>query len=624
MLKQGLAKTQFYESYQRNPWKSSSISTLTQWPTIHRFIGEQRLSYIDYALAHSLLARGAHDDENAALFLCHLSLATKEGHLCIIIENETLSPSVIDLWRQEGSSPLSKNEAEILTKKIIHGSQHLPSSILTIVGGENVDVSPQTPICCVNHHYYLQKYWYFENSCVTSLNKHLQTTSSPIFDPTIYEEIIRQKITAGFLLKEQANGILSALIHPLTLIAGGPGTGKTYTVGELIQVLWTILLPEQKKSYEITLAAPTGKAAGNLQKSLSRVAGNLEGFPSLQAKTLHSLLKIRQNNEEQEKIQLTADLLIVDESSMIDAKTMSILLTSLKPHSRLILLGDPFQLPSVEAGGLFYDFLNCSLPGSGKVELKTCLRAEIKSLITFAEKIKKGVASDVLKDLKQEKTESIRYFQLSQDPKETQTALWNHIHPFIQETLKIKEDPLEQLSDFQTFKLLSPLRQGPFGVESINQMIWGKVLQLIGKQAWIPIPIMITVNDYQEELFNGETGVLIRRFPLDCVGAEDYALFPPRQGETTSRIIPALRLPPYEHAYCLSIHKSQGSEFDHIILILPEGSQRFGREILYTGMTRARKKVDIWGQDDILVQTIERSGHRLSGIEKFHNKKEFN
>jgi exodeoxyribonuclease V alpha subunit len=126
---------------------------------------------------------------------------------------------------------------------------------------------------------------------------------------------------------------------------------------------------------------------------------------------------------------------------------------------------------------------------------------------------------------------------------------------------------------------------------------------------------MIISNDYRQDLFNGETGVLMRKLPAgeEKVSSEDMAYFFSRNGEEVRRI-PGLLLPKFEYAYCLSVHKSQGSEFDRVVLLMPEGSELFGREVFYTAITRARKQLDIFGSDHVLHKTILQEGSRLSGL----------
>jgi exodeoxyribonuclease V alpha subunit len=168
--------------------------------------------------------------------------------------------------------------------------------------------------------------------------------------------------------------------------------------------------------------------------------------------------------------------------------------------------------------------------------------------------------------------------------------------------------------------LLSPLRKGPLGVESLNEAIWQQISSQNFSMGWLAIPIMIVKNDHQQDLFNGETGILIRSLPLQSIGREDYALFASRENTQEHRRFSASVLPPYEYAYCISVHKSQGSEFDHVILALPEGAEIFGREMLYTAITRARKQFDLYGSDETVRKIIKQKEIRLSRIvQRLHN-----
>ena len=133
---------------------------------------------------------------------------------------------------------------------------------------------------------------------------------------------------------------------------------------------------------------------------------------------------------------------------------------------------------------------------------------------------------------------------------------------------------------------------------------------------WIAIPIMIATNDYRQELFNGETGVLIRRLPFNQLDLKIMLFFLLDKRMVQVRRLSALLLPKYEFAYCLSVHKSQGSEFDRVVLVLPEGSELFGREVFYTAITRARKSIEIYGSDVVILKTVMQQGVRLSGIEQ--------
>lgn len=618
MLKQGFAKKFFAEAYQRTPWLSLKENQEEhQWPFLDILLDKKRLSYLDYVLVHRLLRNHSNIGQEVALFLCHLALAAKEGHLCVHVTEERLTPSVIQLWQNEEGNSLPANEAQVLTELMLIGSQQVPEGIMTSLQKHSESI-PNTAICREGNDFYLQRYWIFETLFLRHLKRHLKTPPILFLDDETIGKTLYQLCQNKILFSEQAQAIKQACLNPLTLVTGGPGTGKTYTAGYLIKVFWQNLSEEQRKSCQIVLAAPTGKAAANLQRSLGRVVAMLDEFPVIQAKTLHSLLGIKQGSFDQESRRLTADLIVVDESSMIDVRMMACLFESLKPGSRLILLGDRHQLPSVEAGSVFLDLIqlqhtypNLNIPC---VSLSVCLRAELKSLIDFAQLVNQGLAEEVLADLNRDHGQGIRRLHLPTEKKDAQREFLAHVLPYFPTVIKPGQRPEQLLDLFQSIRLLSPIRKGPFGVEVINQLIWEKLCQSNPMNGWIAIPIIIAMNDYRQELFNGETGVLVRKLPLQSLGAEDYALFPSRQEDGQVRRLSALLLPKYEFAYCLSVHKSQGSEFDRVVLVLPEGAELFGREVFYTAITRARKFIEIYGSDAVILKTVMQQGVRLSGI----------
>src|SRR6202008_1922535 len=155
-------------------------------------------------------------------------------------------------------------------------------------------------ICREGNNFYLQRYWIFETLFLKHFQRHLKSAPVPALDSEQVNQTVRQLLQDKTLLEEQAQAIVQGCLNSLTLVTGGPGTGKTYTAGHLIKVFWQNLSDDQRKAYQIVLAAPTGKAAANWQRSLSRVAAALEGLPDIQAKTLHSLLGIKPGLSKQE------------------------------------------------------------------------------------------------------------------------------------------------------------------------------------------------------------------------------------------------------------------------------------------------------------------------------------
>ncbi len=346
------------------------------------------------------------------------------------------------------------------------------------------------------------------------------------------------------LTEEQQNALTLALSNTLSVIEGGPGTGKTFLTSHLVKAMGP--------SAQVILAAPTGKAAARLK------AFN----PQAICGTLHSILGIKSQRQlARGNSYVRADLIIIDESSMIDAKLLAFFLGSLEVGQRVVFLGDGNQLPPVESGSLFGDLVDL-LPTA---HLRQCLRSDRAEVLQLAQDILAGK-----KIVPQEKL-SKEYI--------LQKALEN---------------------DAGQFCILSPIREGPFGVNSLNQEIfqlfYRKMDQLLA------VPILITRTDYEAGLYNGEVGILwrSREKPL-------YAMF----GE---RKIPASALPPYELGYVLSVHKSQGSEFDDVLVLVPPGSETFGREVLYTAVTRARHSVILCGDQETIEKTVSRSSHRRSGL----------
>jgi len=344
------------------------------------------------------------------------------------------------------------------------------------------------------------------------------------------------------LTEEQQNGLNLALGNTLSVIEGGPGTGKTFLTSHLVKAMGP--------SAQVILAAPTGKAAARLKQF----------NPDATCGTLHSILGIKSQRQlASGNSFVQADLIIIDESSMIDAKLLAFFLGSLQPGQRVVFLGDGNQLPPVESGSLFGDLVDL-LPTA---HLRQCLRSDRLEVLQLAQDILAGKEITPHQSLSKE-------FIL-------QKALEN-------------------------FCILSPIREGPFGVNHLNQEIFQMFYRQMNQL--LAVPILITRTDYEAGLYNGEVGILWR--------SREKLL----HAEFGTRKIPASALPPYELGYVLSVHKSQGSEFDHVLALVPPGSETFGREVLYTAVTRARHSVILCGDAETIKKTVSRSSHRRSGLKR--------
>lgn len=539
---------------------------------------QDQITVADAALADVLLRGYPETDPSARKFLCYLSRACREGHLCVQVQGDRVVPELAD-------GPLPK--------QLEKGSACIPSQLITDVTAAP-DTYPATPLCRRGDFFYFQKYWLYETSILNDLRRIIQDVPALACDKTCLEKALNvslEKLTA-----QQAMAIRNAANTCLSIICGGPGTGKTYTAGMMIRLIEQALPEPARKSLCVVITAPTGKAACNLEKSLRKACGAID----VNAKTLHALLGMRSLSKPLHELTKTldADIIVVDEASMIDVKIMAALLAAVKPGARLVMLGDRHQLPPVEVGAIFHDMVALPLCTSHVVELDRCLRTDRTEILAFANAVKEGHADGVAMAA----LRPINFDTL------VDAAAKNFPSPQCS-----GKDPMKGLEAFNAFRILSPLRQGPYGVEEINRRILQRMERRVKEGELMVIPIVIAQNDYRLALFNGEGGLLVRR--KGKCDSEDFAIF---EGglDADCRRIPASLLPQFEYGYCLSVHKSQGSEFDHVLLLMPEGAEVFGREMVYTGITRAKHRLEVWGEETTLRAALAKKPFRLSGLKE--------
>lgn len=566
------------------------MSTWERWPMLNRCLEQGSLSFIDLAFANSILKKVDPDnakEEHAAL-LAALFALSRQGHLMLDISNEALHVALHLLAVEDVGS-----FAEVLQR----GAASFPLQAMT---------GPCAWICRFGSYYYLQKNWVHESKIIESLAR-LSKSSLRI--------ALSIQQTNPCLNEAQATAVSKGLSNSLSFLTGGPGTGKTFTAAELVKACLSSLPLDKKSQFRIILTAPTGKAVAQLERNLTRA---LEEKIDVRAGTLHAILGIKAHvQEEEELIPLFADLIIVDECSMIDVRIFSRLLMSVPSGARLILIGDKDQLPPVEAGSIFADLLGASIYPA--TYLTECLRSDCSEILNFARSIKEGNVDAALQCLSEKNTINITWTDLKEGhyASSLQCAkLWDDCHDRFPSYFT--ENPLagSLLNEIGAFGLLSCMRQGPLGVDAVNRYFLNQYLEQAPQNVWWVAPVMITRNDYELELYNGDLGFLVRKvtpdFSLKQLHLCDYVLFRDRKGGY--RQIAALALSAFEYSYCLSVHKSQGSEYDEAWILMPRGSELFGREVLYTAITRARSKVAIAASMDLLRQTITNSSRKISGL----------
>lgn len=459
-------------------------------------------------------------------------------------------------------------ENEEFVKELIHLSRQGHLCKILSEKEKAPHFSSDGPIIQVENRYYLKKNWALETKVVEQLQRLKSLSPPSLHDETIFYEALKKTS----LQPEQEEAIRVAFSRSFSLICGGPGTGKTYTASQFVHLLGLSC----KDRFYVTLAAPTGKAASHLQRSL----GALPDHIKVRASTLHRLLY--------RPGRIDADLVIVDEGSMIDVSLWGKLLESIGEATRLIILGDPDQLPPVEAGSLFSDIA----PQFG-LSLNRCMRTDDQFLTHLARAVREGNGDEMLKLLPLSPTLNLN-------------ELYQKIYPWISLD---KPDPMSALNHYKRLGILNALRQGPSGSDAIQKQILNLMSQQVQTQWWA-IPILVTANESRLELYNGTFGVMLGQGNRALSNLQGTAYFPSPEGTLIAYPSP----PPIEPAFCISVHKSQGSEFEEVVAIFPSSSQRLGREAIYTAVTRAKKKLEWVGEEKTLKEMIAIRSHRVSGL----------
>jgi len=491
------------------------------------------------------------------------------------------------------------------------------------------------------HRLYLARYWRYEKNLAQSLLARAQGFCGGVDEARLAAGLDRLFPASDESTDWQRVAAAVAVLKRLAVISGGPGTGKTTTVTRVLA-----LLVEQsvERPPHIALAAPTGKAAARLTESIREAKTTLDCAPEAaeripeQAATLHRLLGWRPGGYRHgAEYPLPVDVLVVDEASMVDLPMMARVAAALPAHARLVLLGDKDQLASVEAGNVLGDLCG----GRTATAFSAPLRQRLRSFVALPEMAQPGgpVADSVVL-LKR----SYRFARNSGigrlarcinagDADAVQCVLedgalpevgWHTltaagVAPALLDWAAARygecltaADAATALAAFRAFRVLCALKAGPLGMDAINQAI-ERVLAERGlirpEHRWYAgRPVMVTANDYGLRLYNGDVGLV---WPQPGSGGL-AAVFPTADGGL--RQVHPSRLTAVETCYAMTVHKSQGSEFDEILMVLPGAdSPVMTRELLYTGLTRARERAVLCGEADAL-QAVRRRVVRRSGL----------
>jgi len=673
---------------------------------LHTWTARGWLRPIDQAFVMFL---SRHDPSAPSPVLLGAALASHQlgrGHICLDVDSALADPDGTLSLPPEGETgenmPVKPSQIICnLTREIWIG--HFDGSAL--VGGD----TEKTPLVLQQGRLYLRRYWQYTRQVARDI-LHRVGETLPVPGnlehrlDALFADLRSLDETKKETVHWQSVATAVAAASRFCVISGGPGTGKTTTVVQILGLLQGIAM-EQGRGLRIRLAAPTGKAAARLTESISRAMDllpeQLQAHMPTEVTTLHRLLGTRYDSRQfihNRNNRLHVDLLVVDEASMIDLEMMDALLGALPAHGRLILLGDKDQLASVEAGSVLgdictnashpcygpdtvdfikgatgYELSAFSGPGTSLDQRIVVLRKshrfhENSGIGDLARAVNQGDEKQVSRVwekgyadvsrlvIRSCEEAGFRSLVLDGNPKAfphaaKQPAGYRAYLEVIARGWGAwpSEDHWFRavLERFNRFQLLSPLRRGGWGVEGLNR-IAARILYNAGlvraTRGWYPgRPVMVTRNDYRLGLMNGDIGIVLEAGnggqkdlgspaagamtgPKPTSNSDDLwkrsnrsekglrVVFPMADG-SLKQVLPS-RLEAVETVYAMTVHKSQGSEFDHTALVMPDTmSPVLTRELIYTGITRARSFFTLAGASPhLLTAAVKQRTHRASGL----------
>ncbi len=547
------------------------------------------------------------------------------------------------------------------------------------------NAAPQNkPLILQGHELYIQRYWQYEVQLAEKINSMTGRTSTldiaqgrallaQLFVTTPDAVSNERDLTDVNAQREpeidwQKVAVCLAASQSVSVITGGPGTGKTTTVIRLMALLQGLARHKGKK-LQIKLAAPTGKAAARLSQSISAAMDKLPDAlkPDLpnQCSTIHRLLGSIPNSPYfrfNQQHPLHVDVLIVDEASMVDLPLMSKLFAALPSHAKIVLLGDKDQLASVEAGSVLSDICSAALDFSPTVynqpppysdealgvvkdlcqielNINTPNKAPISNSLALLHKsyrfsensgigrLARAINLGRLANAKALFSDDVYpdvVWQTNDDPKALVSRLLPDYQGYFEHVKQVcaqgtlSTQGIEVFALLQQQQVLCAQKEASWGVKQMNALIESELNKQgaieLGRDFYIGRPVMLKQNDHSLGLFNGDIGIAM---PDEENEGLMKVWFVTEQN-TLRGVLPS-RLPPHDTVYAMTIHKSQGSEFDHVYLCLPRIETRsqarlLSRELLYTGLTRAKKSFNLYSDEQALSISVARRCQRGSGL----------
>jgi exodeoxyribonuclease V alpha subunit len=627
----------------------------------------RRLGPVFARFVASLAPQGSPAAGNALALACLLlSELEGRGHSCLQLSALAGDPSAMLGWSEDDWPSLCAEAGELPQGAAgWHAFLEECPQVLAWPGGAD---SGQ-PLVLAGGRLYLRRYWSDENTVADAVRSRTSDGEAAQGRPEPSPALVRHWLDRLFTHATRDGGadwqkIACAMATRgcLAVITGGPGTGKTYTVARLLALLFAVE-GERAGQLRVALAAPTGKAAARLKQAiddaLEKLSDSLEGALPLRdlaermggARTLHSLLGARPDTRafrHNAGNQLDVDVLIVDEASMVHLEMMAALLDALPRGARLVLLGDKDQLASVEAGSVLGDLCFDAQAGgygaataafvaaasgqaippeflgnAGALAQQTVMLRQSRRfggpIGQLALAVNNGDAEAARAVLRADSGGQLHWNEAAQQEDMLRLAAEGY-RPFLE---LVRQGAGAQghdawaasvLQAFEGFRLLCALREGEWGVSGLNEGIAQRLEEhglLKRRGEWyVGRPVMVTRNDYATGVYNGDIGLVLP----DPERPASLRVYFSDGGQVRSVL--ATRLRNVETAFAMTVHKSQGSEFSHTVLVLPrEASSVLARELVYTGITRARQRFTLLTPNPgVLPDAIRRRTERTSGL----------
>ncbi len=569
-------------------------------------------TFVDELLNDSL---GPKDDGMVVLAAALASRAPQRGHVAVDL-NRIADTASVDSPSPRGGGveppPPSIEELPwpdpVQWRRCI--SRHIGKPVFDgIIRDRNPTLGSTALMVFDNDLLYLDRYYLYESAVAQSL-KELAAIPGPSAEA---EQNLLTLFPDG---GDQLDAARHALAHQLTVIAGGPGTGKTFTLTRILAALHEA----STAPLRIGLAAPTGKAASRMKEAIKAATGSLSSATSnalrvLEPCTVHRLLGhrdgIRFRHDRSHPLPL--DVVVIDEVSMMSLSLMGRLVDAIGPGTRVILVGDPSQLASVEAGAVLSDITDSRGPvGRSVVTLQTTHRFDQASGIArLSQAIRAGNAEETISVLRSFEFPDVVLVDPDDAGAVTEEAAALGVASLND---ALCNDAASAMARNSALKVLCATRQGFNGRDDWQHRIETAVRSQVDNRAvtgrwYVGRPVIVTTNDYLLKLFNGDTGVVIK-----TEGNQRAVVFPDSANPTPLQPAQIGRLDTW---WSMTIHKSQGSEFDHAVVALPAwGSPVLTRELLYTAVTRAKDRVTVVAAEDAIRQAVETPVRRASGLTK--------